>query len=148
MTILDLLFAVVGLLLALAAPGFFGLRAIAPKSRDLAETLAFSVVGSVAVTILVGSALGFAGMFRREPLLAALALATAALAVAAWLRGGLGGAATEEPPGPEADELRHASRLRSEEAIARARGDAAGAEAADREARGMEAALDRRRGGE
>lgn len=148
MTILDLFFAVAGVLLALVAPGFFGLRALAPKSRDFAETLTFSIVGSVAVTILVGSALGFAGMFRREPLLAALALATAALAVTAWLRGGLGRVVAEEPPGPEGDDLRRASRLRSEEAIARARGDAAGAEAADREARAVEAVLDRRRGGE
>ncbi|MHB8586964.1 MAG: hypothetical protein ACYDDF_14135 [Thermoplasmatota archaeon] len=130
----QLVVAIVGLPLIFFLPGFFAVRAIAPRRRDPVGTILMSIVASVSFTVLLGSALGFGGLFQLAPLLATLGGAAIILGLIAFQRGGLR-RGIEEPPVPRGGALLQAA------SEARARKDSAAAQAAERELDGM-----RRRG--
>lgn len=86
MTPTELLLAILGVPLVLFLPGWLLVRAIAPPEADVVLQAVLGVVASVAITIVLGTALGLVGLFRTGPLLAALVAATAATGAAAWRR--------------------------------------------------------------
>src|SRR5438067_6084399 len=94
---MDPITVVGGLALLFFAPGFFLLHALFPGRRYFGPFHALampllSVVASVVVLVLVGSALGFAGLFYGNQtgppyIEAALGAIAAALFAVAWWRG-------------------------------------------------------------
>ena len=126
--------AVAGGLLIFLLPGFFLSRALFPEWRltgidagaRWVETVAFSLVVSVAITILLGSALlnlpgaGFQAAWSDPTLEVGLSAVTVIAAVAAFARGGFARIAPAAPsPEPSAGEDGSWDLLRRSEELAR-----------------------------
>ena len=96
----DVLRTIGAVLLVFFIPGYFLTKALFPRPREFSDelpevyTAAFSMMLSIAVTILSGIFLGMLppgpdgrGAFRLENILASLLLLTSLFAAAAWWRG-------------------------------------------------------------